>query len=325
MLRIQPFQRALKTWAKVPMGPPDAILGVTEAFKQDTNKLKINLGVGAYRDDNNKPFVLASVRKAEALVEKRQMDKEYSGITGDAGFQRSAVELAYGTSPIIKEGRVASSQTISGTGALRIGGEFIRRFYPGTKTIHLPTPSWGNHTPIFKDSGLQVAQYRYFDKKTNGLDFEGMVQDLQKLPEQSCVLFHACAQNPTGVDPTEEQWKQLSDLCKEKQLLPFFDMAYQGFATGDCDRDAFAVRYFVEQGHQILLSQSFSKNMGLYGERVGLFSIVTESAEETKRVDSQIKIIIRPMYSNPPISGPRIVKEVLETPTLNKQWYFSFT
>ncbi|KAI8905836.1 pyridoxal phosphate-dependent transferase [Gorgonomyces haynaldii] len=315
--------RGLKTWANVPMGPPDPILGVTEAFKADTNQNKMNLGVGAYRDDNNKPYVLPSVRKAEQIVEQKKLDKEYLGITGDAGFQKLAAELAYGPdSPALKEGRVATAQSISGTGALRIGGEFLARFFEGKggKAIHLPTPSWGNHTPIFRDSGLQVKSYRYFDKKTNGLDFKGMVEDLKNLPNESVVLFHACAHNPTGVDPTPEQWVQLSQLAKEKQLLPFFDMAYQGFASGDCEHDAFAIRQFIKDGHQILLSQSFSKNMGLYGERVGLFSVVTNSNEETKRVDSQLKIIIRPLYSNPPLSGPRIVKEVLASPELNKQW-----
>ena len=167
---------------------------------------------------------------------------------------------------------------------------------------------------------MEVGSYRYFDKKSNGLDFKGMVEDLNKLPNESIVLFHACAHNPTGVDPTPAQWSELSQLAKTKKFQVFFDMAYQGFASGDCDKDAFAVRQFIKDGHQIVLSQSFSKNMGLYGERVGLVSVVTESAEETKRVESQVKIIVRPMYSNPPISGPRIVKEVLETPELNTLW-----
>jgi aspartate aminotransferase, mitochondrial len=218
--------------------------------------------------------------------------------------------------------QLATTQTISGTGALRIGGAFVGKFFTGAggKKIYLPTPSWGNHTPIFRDSGLEVASYRYFDKSTSGLDFKGMVEDLKKIPDESVVLFHACAHNPTGVDPSPAQWKELSALAKQKKFTPFFDMAYQGFASGDCDADAFAVRHFVAEGHQVILSQSFSKNMGLYGERVGLLSVVTESAEETKRVDSQIKIIVRPMYSNPPISGPRIVKELLASPALDAQW-----
>ena len=180
--------------------------------------------------------------------------------------------------------------------------------------------SWGNHTPIFRDSGLEVGGYRYFDKKTNGLDFKGMTEDLLRLPDESIILFHACAHNPTGVDPTQEQWSELSKITKQKKHLAFFDMAYQGFASGDTVKDAFAVRKFVADGHKVLLSQSFSKNMGLYGERVGLFSILSDSADEAKRVDSQVKILIRPMYSNPPLSGPRIIKEVLSSAELTKQW-----
>ncbi|KAH6593169.1 hypothetical protein BASA61_004338 [Batrachochytrium salamandrivorans] len=294
---------ALSTWSNVPMGPPDPILGVTEAFKADSNPKKMNLGVGAYRDDNNKPYVLPSVRKAEEIIFGKQIDKEYLGITGDAQFNKLAAELAYGKdSKPLKEGLISTAQSISGTGALRIGGIFLNRYFQGAggKKIYLPTPSWGNHTPIFKDAGLEVGQYRYFDKSTNGLDFDGLRADLNKLPNGSIVLFHACAHNPTGVDPTEEQWAEISKISKTKSITPFFDMAYQGFASGNTTKDAFAVRHFVEEGHRILLAQSFSKNMGLYGERVGLFSVISDSAEEAKRVDSQIKILIRPLYSNPP-------------------------
>jgi aspartate aminotransferase len=253
MLRFskQPFMRLAGTWAKVPQGPPDAILGVTEAFKADKSQNKINLGVGAYRDDANKPFVLASVAKSEHIVSSKKLDKEYSGITGDVEFQKLAAELAYGKEFL---GSMATSQTISGTGALRIGGDFIQRFH-NQKSIFLPSPSWGNHTAIFKDSNLKVGSYRYFDKSTSGLDFKGMVEDLKKIDDGSAVLFHACAHNPTGVDPTPEQWQQLSVLSKQKKFLPFFDMAYQGFASGDCDRDAYPVRLFVKDGHQIILTK----------------------------------------------------------------------
>ncbi|KAI8928346.1 pyridoxal phosphate-dependent transferase [Entophlyctis helioformis] len=313
----------VSTWAHVPMGPPDPILGVTEAFKADTNPKKMNLGVGAYRDDNNKPYVLPSVRKAEEIIFNSKIDKEYLGITGDATYNKLAAQLAYGKdSEPLKAGLISTAQSISGTGALRIGGAFLGRFFQGAggKKIYLPTPSWGNHTPIFKDSGLEVLPYRYFDKATNGLDFKGMTEDLNKIPSGSVVLFHACAHNPTGVDPTEQQWAEISNICKAKNITPFFDMAYQGFASGNTVKDAFAVRHFVAQGHRVLLSQSFSKNMGLYGERVGLFSIISDSAEEAKRVDSQIKILIRPLYSNPPLSGPRIVKEILGNAQLTAQW-----
>ncbi|TYJ57304.1 hypothetical protein B9479_002037 [Cryptococcus floricola] len=296
--------RAKSTWANVPAGPPDAILGVTENFKADKSPNKINLGVGAYRDGNGKPYVLP---------------------TGLADFTKLAAELAYGkdSKPIV-ENRLAITQSISGTGALRIGTAFLARWFPNAKTIYLPTPTWGNHIPISKDSGLEVKQYKYFDKDTVGLDFEGMKADIENAPDGSVILLHACAHNPTGIDPTEAQWKELSTLLKSKNHFPFFDMAYQGFASGDTLRDAFAVRYFVEQGHQILLCQSFAKNMGLYGERVGAISFVCESEEEKKRVDSQLKIIIRPLYSNPPVQqvdpGARLVTTILSDPTLNAEW-----
>ncbi|GJE86060.1 aspartate aminotransferase family protein [Phanerochaete sordida] len=312
---------ALSTWAAVPAGPPDPILGVTEAFKADKDPRKINLGVGAYRDENGKPYVLNSVKKAEQIIESSQPDKEYLPITGLAEFTKAAVKLAYGgESAPIAGNSVAVTQAISGTGALRIGGAFLGRFYPHTKTIYLPTPSWGNHTPIFRDSGLEVKQYRYFDKKTVGLDFAGLKDDLKSMPEKSIVLFHACAHNPTGVDPTPKQWKEISDLVKEKQLFPFFDMAYQGFASGDFTRDAFAVRHFVSEGHQVVLSQSFAKNMGLYGERVGAFSLITADPEEKARVESQLKIVVRPMYSNPPLHGARIAATILNKPELYQEW-----
>ncbi|KAJ3280994.1 aspartate transaminase aat1 [Borealophlyctis nickersoniae] len=311
------------TWSHVQQGPPDPILGVTEAFKADKNPKKMNLGVGAYRDDQGKPFVLSSVRKAEKAIHESLLDKEYIPITGLAEYNKLSAKLAYGeNSGPLSAGQIVAAQSLSGTGALRIGGEFINRFYQGNggKKIYLPTPSWGNHGAIFRDSKLEVGQYRYFDKKTNGLDFNGMREDIRNMPEGSVVLLHACAHNPTGVDPTQEQWAELSKLIQSKKHLAFFDMAYQGFASGNTDRDAFALRHFVEQGHQVVLAQSFAKNMGLYGERVGMFSIVTDSAEEAKKVDSQVKILIRPMYSSPPFSGARIVQEVLSNPELKQEW-----
>ncbi|KAI4169360.1 MAG: hypothetical protein LQ343_005753 [Gyalolechia ehrenbergii] len=325
---VVPAVKSASTWAHVPQGPPDVSChgnfgdaGITEAYKADSFSGKINLGVGAYRDDKGKPYVLPSVKAAEKKVVDSGLDKEYAGITGVPSFTKAAAVLAYSSgSPAIKQDRVAITQSISGTGALRIGGEFLARFYPGDKKIFIPTPSWANHTPVFKDSGLQVEKYRYYNKDTIGLDFDGMVADLKAAPEGSIILLHACAHNPTGIDPSEAQWKQISETVKEKKHYPFFDMAYQGFASGDTDRDAFPVRHFIREGHSLCLAQSFAKNMGLYGERVGAFSIVCESAEEKKRIDSQIKILVRPLYSNPPIHGARIASEILTDPSLNKQW-----
>ncbi|PSK40160.1 hypothetical protein B9Z65_8100 [Elsinoe australis] len=312
--------RAASVWANVQQGPPDAILGITEAFKKDKHPEKINLGVGAYRDDKGKPYVLPSVKSAESKVVQSNLDKEYAGITGVPDFTKAAAVLAYGAdSSAITEGRVAITQSISGTGALRIGGEFLARFHP-SKSIYIPTPSWANHKAVFSDSGLKVEQYRYYNKDTIGLDFDGMVEDIKKMPKGSIVLLHACAHNPTGVDPTEEQWRAISDAVKAGDHYPFFDMAYQGFASGDTDKDAFALRHFIKEGHQVALSQSFAKNMGLYGERVGAFSIVCVDAQEKARVDSQVKILVRPLYSNPPVHGARIASTILNDPALNKQW-----
>ncbi|KAH7249203.1 pyridoxal phosphate-dependent transferase [Fusarium solani] len=304
--------RAASNWANVPQG-------ITEAFKADKFDKKINLGVGAYRDDAGKPYVLPSVREAEKKVVEAKLNKEYAGITGVPEFAPAAAKLAYGANNPALE-RITITQTISGTGALRVGAAFLAKFFPGEKKIYIPTPSWANHKAVFNHAGLEVEQYRYYDKNTIGLDFEGLIADVKAAPNGSVFLFHACAHNPTGVDPSQEQWKQISDVVKEKGHFAFFDMAYQGFASGDTDKDAFAVRYFVEQGHNIALCQSFAKNMGLYGERIGAFSIVCADADEKKRVDSQLKILIRPLYSNPPIHGARIASEILNSPTLYKQW-----
>ncbi|KAK5139390.1 Aspartate aminotransferase, mitochondrial [Oleoguttula sp. CCFEE 6159] len=298
-----------------------AILGITEAFKADSHPKKINLGVGAYRDDKGKPYVLPSVKTAEKKVVDSALDKEYAGITGVPSFTKAAALLAYGPdSAPIKEDRIAITQSISGTGALRIGGAFMERFYPNGKTIYIPNPSWANHNAVFKDSGVKVEKYRYYNKDTIGLDFDGMVEDIKAMPKGSMVLLHVCAHNPTGVDPTEDQWRAICSAMKEGGHFPFFDMAYQGFASGDTDKDALSLRHFISEGLNPCLCQSFAKNMGLYGERVGAFSIVCESAEEKKRVDSQIKILVRPLYSNPPVHGARIASEILNDASLNKQW-----
>ncbi|KAK3320499.1 pyridoxal phosphate-dependent transferase [Cercophora scortea] len=309
--------RAASTWANVPQGPPDVC--ITEAFKADKFPQKINLGVGAYRDDQGKPYVLPSVLKAESAVIAALMNKEYAGITGVPEFTKAAAILAYGADSSALD-RLAITQSISGTGALRIGGAFLARFFPGAKTIYIPQPSWANHAAVFKDAGLTVEKYAYYNKDTIGLDFEGMLADINAAPNGSAFLFHACAHNPTGVDPTPDQWRQIEAAVKAKGHFSFFDMAYQGFASGDIHQDAFAVRHFVAQGHNVALAQSFAKNMGLYGERIGAFSLVCADKAEQKRVDSQVKIIVRPLYSNPPIHGARIASLILNTPALYEEW-----
>jgi len=303
------------------MGPPDPILGVTENFKRDSNPLKMNLGVGAYRDDNGKPYVLPSVKMAEEQIRSKNMDKEYSPISGTPEFCKASINLALGdNNEWVQNGLNATVQGISGTGSLRIGTSFLSAFFPGNKELWMPTPTWGNHIPLAKHAGLAVKQYRYYDPKTCGFDFHGALLDIAKIPERSMILLHACAHNPTGVDPRPEQWAELSKVIKERQLFPFFDMAYQGFASGDVDKDATAVRMFLKDGHQIALSQSYAKNMGLYGERAGAFSLICSTKAEAAATMSQLKILIRPMYSNPPVTGARIAHEILTSAGIRSQW-----
>eukprot|EP00802_Teleaulax_amphioxeia_P011965 Tamp_12003.p1 GENE.Tamp_12003~~Tamp_12003.p1 ORF type:complete len:409 (-),score=117.63 Tamp_12003:322-1548(-) len=311
---------------KVPMGPADPILGLNDAFNKDTFDKKMNLGVGAYRDDNGKPWVLPSIKAAEKkLVEEGWngvFQKEYAGITGIKEFVDASLEFGYGKgASVLSEKRVAATQVLSGTGGGRVAFEFMARFVGKNTPIYMPDPTWANHLPMAKDAGLSLATYRYYDKKTIGLDFAGMVEDIKKAPDNSIFMFHACAHNPTGVDPTMEQWKEISAAVKAKGHICFFDSAYQGFASGDAEKDAAAVRHFVAEGHDVILCQSFAKNFGLYGERVGCLSMVGKTAEEADRLLSQLKILIRPTYSNPPIHGARIVATVLNDPKLNPQWY----
>jgi len=256
------------------------------------------------------------------VLTAKALDHEYAGILGVPDFVKSAQSLVFGSSdhPLLKEKRVVTAQAISGTGALRIAGAFLGRF--AEAPLLYSNPTWGNHIPIFKDAGLaNQTTYRYFDKATGGLDFAGMKEDLNSAANGSIVLLHACAHNPTGVDPSQEQWKEISHIVKKKGMLPLFDMAYQGFASGDLDRDAWAVRHFIEDGHDgLVVTQSFAKNMGLYGERVGAVSFICANDKEAANVDSQVKIVVRPMYSNPPVYGARLASIVMNDATLNAQW-----
>uniref|UniRef100_H2ZVH7 Aspartate aminotransferase n=1 Tax=Latimeria chalumnae TaxID=7897 RepID=H2ZVH7_LATCH len=259
--------------------------------------------------------------KAEAQMAAKKLDKEYLPIAGLAEFNKASAELALGVAgDAFKSGRYTTVQTISGTGSLRVGANFLQRFYKSSHDVYLPKPSWGNHTPIFRDAGMEVKGYRYYDPKTCGFDFAGALEDISKIPEKSIIVLHACAHNPTGVDPRQEQWKELAAVVKQRNLFPFFDMAYQGFASGDIDRDAWGVRHFIDQGINIVLSQSYAKNMGLYGERVGAFTVICSDSKEAKRVESQLKILIRPMYSNPPLNGARIAATILTTSELRQEW-----
>lgn len=307
-------------YSQFEMAPIDPIVGLNEVFAKDDFPQKVIVGVGAYRDDLGKPYVLPSVKKAEKIMLDEGLDMEYAGIAGEPKFIDLALKFVYGNdSKPLTENRVHGIQSLSGTGGLRVYGELMKKH--GYKKIYLPDPTWGNHIPIFKNSGLDVQKYRYYDSATSTLDFDNMMKDIKSMPEGSIILLHACAHNPTGMDPSIEQWKEMSDTIKQCNLVPFFDCAYQGFASGNADTDAAAVRIFVDDGHLISMVQSFSKNFGLYGQRVGALSVVGADEEEAKRVVSQMKTVVRPMYSNPPRHGARIITTILEDPNLTAEWY----
>ncbi|KAI3691167.1 hypothetical protein L2E82_49386 [Cichorium intybus] len=316
-----PTSAGNSVFGNVVRAPEDPILGVTVAYNKDPSPVKLNLGVGAYRTEEGKPLVLNVVRKAEhLLVNDRSRIKEYLPIVGLADFNKLSAKLILGSdSPAIQGNRVTTVQCLSGTGSLRVGAEFLAKHYY-QRTIYIPNPTWGNHTKIFTLGGLTVKTYRYYDPVTRGLNIQGLLEDLNSAPSGSIVLLHACAHNPTGVDPTFDQWGQIRQLIRSKNLLPFFDSAYQGFASGNLDKDAESVRMFVSDGGECFIAQSYAKNMGLYGERVGALSIVCRNADVASRVESQLKLVIRPMYSSPPIHGASIVATILKDRNLYNEW-----
>jgi len=306
-------------WNEVPVGPPDAILGIAQAFRAASEKHKVNICVGAYRDTDGKPWILPSVRKAEEmmLVDNTE-NKEYLPIEGDSAYVEKALKFAYGANAPLE--RIAGVQTLSGTGACRVGGQFLADFYPN-RNIYVPDPTWGNHHKIFAECGLKVNTYRYYDRSTNRLNLQGMLKDFEEAPDGSVLLLHACAHNPTGCDPTELEWTKLLEVIKAKGHLIFFDSAYQGFASGDAEADAKALRRVVDAGFPVLLAQSFAKNFGLYGERCGTLSVVCKDASQRDILMSQLRCVIRPMYSSPPKHGSSIVRTVLSDSELTKQYY----
>ncbi|OBR12621.1 Aspartate aminotransferase [Colletotrichum higginsianum IMI 349063] len=310
----------------VPQAPEDPLFGLMAAYRADESKDKVDLGIGAYRDDNAKPWVLPVVKKADEILRNDpELNHEYAPIAGIPAFTGKANELMLGAdSPAIREKRTTSVQTISGTGAVHLGALFLAKFYKGNRTIYISNPTWANHNQIFGNVGLPIAQYPYFSKQTKGLDFDGLKAALSDAPERSVILLHACAHNPTGVDPTCDQWKEIAALMRQKNHFPFFDCAYQGFASGNLAQDAWAVRYFIEQGFELLIAQSFAKNFGLYGERAGCFHFVTAPAADapqtTSRIASQLAILQRSEISNPPLYGARVAATVLNSPELFAEW-----
>ena len=306
-------------FAAVEMAPRDPILGLNEAFNADARGNKVNLGVGVYCDDNGKIPLLVAVRAAEKTRLEAMPARGYQPIEGPASYNQAVQNLLFGNeSPLLKDGRVVTIEALGGTGALKVGADYLRRLLPEA-AVYISDPSWENHRALFESAGFRVENYPYYDAATRGVNFAGMQSCLQALPAGSIVVLHACCHNPTGADLSEAQWKEVVGTVRARGLVAFIDMAYQGFADG-IEPDALALKLFADSGLQFFVSSSFSKSFSLYGERVGALSIVTASKEESVRVLSQVKRIVRTNYSNPPTHGGAVVAAVLASPELRKTW-----
>ena len=303
----------------VELAPRDPILGLTEAFQADQRPSKVNLGVGVYCDDSGRIPLLRAVREAERARVEAGVPRGYLPIEGLATYDAAVQQMLFGaSSPLIGAGRLVTAQALGGTGALKIGADFLKRMNPQAQVL-ISDPSWENHRALFEGAGFKVSTYPYYDAPTHGLNFAGMSAALRATPAGTIVALHACCHNPTGVDLTAEQWREVARICKANGLVPMLDIAYQGFGEG-VDADAAAVRLFAEEGLSFFVASSFSKSFSLYGERVGALTIVTGSSEESARVLSQLKRVIRTNYSNPPAHGGSIVAAVLGDPKLRALW-----
>jgi len=301
------------------MAPPDAILGLTEAFKADANPDKVNLSVGVYKDAQGATPILATVKQAEQRLLESEKSKGYLGIDGMPEYGAAVRSLLLGADhEAIEAGRIATVQTPGGTGALRVAADFVHQQYPEA-SIWCSKPTWANHPNIFNAAGLKVEQYRYIDEGGTGLDFAALLTDLATAQPGDVVCLHACCHNPTGIDPTPEQWKQIGDLVQEKGLLPLVDFAYQGFGAG-VEEDAGGLRELCRPNQELLICNSFSKNFSLYGERVGAVSAVASDEHAANAVLSHMKARVRANYSNPPKHGAAIVNEILTCDDLRSQW-----
>ncbi|EJN17354.1 aspartate/tyrosine/aromatic aminotransferase [Pseudomonas sp. GM79] len=309
----------MSLFSAVEMAPRDPILGLNEAFNADTRTNKVNLGVGVYCDEEGRIPLLRAVVEAETIRAAQHVSRGYLPIDGIAAYDQAVQKLLFGNdSPLIAAGRVITTQAVGGTGALKIGADFLKQLLPNA-VVAISDPSWENHRALFETAGFPVQNYRYYDAATHDVNRAGLLEDLNALPSGSIVVLHACCHNPTGVDLSPADWKNVLEVVKAKGHVPFLDMAYQGFGDG-IDEDAAAVRLFAESDLTFFVSSSFSKSFSLYGERVGALSIVSESKEEGARVLSQVKRVIRTNYSNPPTHGASIVAAVLNSPVLRAQW-----
>ncbi|WP_353613898.1 amino acid aminotransferase [Mangrovibacter phragmitis] len=299
--------------------PADPILGLADLFRADERPGKINLGIGVYKDETGKTPVLTSVKKAEHYLLENESTKNYLGIDGIPEFGRCTQELLFGQgSAIVTDKRARTAQTPGGTGALRVAADFIAK-NTAVPRIWVSNPSWPNHKSVFSAAGLEVREYQYYDAASHSLDFDGMVASLQQAQAGDVVLFHGCCHNPTGIDPTEEQWAELAKLSVQKGWLPLFDFAYQGFARG-LEEDAQGLRLFAAQHKELIVASSYSKNFGLYNERVGACTLVAADSENADRAFSQMKICIRANYSNPPAHGASVVATILSNEALRTLW-----
>lgn len=304
---------------QIQAAPADPILGLNDAYKNDQNPNKINLGVGVYKDELGNTPILKSVKQAEERLLAQEKTKSYLSIEGAPAYRSAVQTLLFGKDHnIITKQLAQTAHTPGGTGALRVAAEFIKKHLPEA-TIWVSNPTWANHQAIFQSVGLEVGSYAYYDADSKSLDFEAMLASLSQIPEGDVVLFHGCCHNPTGIDPTPEQWYQLAKLCSKQGFLPLFDFAYQGFGQG-LQEDAQGLRTFLEHVPEMLIASSFSKNFGLYNERVGALTILCETAEQAEATFTQIKRCIRTNYSNPPSHGSAVVAEILNDPELFALW-----
>ena len=309
----------MSLFSAVEMAPRDPILGLNEAFNADTRATKVNLGVGVYYNEEGRIPLLRAVAEAEKARIEAHAPRGYLPIEGIAAYDSAVQKLLLGAdSELIAAGRVITTQAVGGTGALKTGADFLKRLLPNT-VVAISDPSWENHRALFESAGFTVHNYRYYDAASHGINRAGMLEDLKNLPARSVVVLHACCHNPTGVDLSLDDWKAVLDVLREREHVPFLDIAYQGFGDG-IEQDAFAVRLFAASGIPFFVSSSFSKSFSLYGERVGALSIVTGSQEEASRVLSQAKRVIRTNYSNPPTHGATVVANVLNSPELRALW-----
>ena len=309
----------MSLFSAVEMAPRDPILGLNEAFNADTRATKVNLGVGVYYNEEGRIPLLRAVAEAEKARIEAHAPRGYLPIEGIAAYDSAVQKLLLGAdSELIAAGRVITTQAVGGTGALKTGADFLKRLLPNT-VVAISDPSWENHRALFESAGFAVHNYRYYDAASHGINRAGMLEDLRNLPARSVVVLHACCHNPTGVDLSLDDWKAVLEVLREREHVPFLDIAYQGFGDG-IEQDAFAVRLFAASGIPFFVSSSFSKSFSLYGERVGALSIITGSQEEASRVLSQAKRVIRTNYSNPPTHGATVVASVLNSPELRALW-----